>query len=290
MVGGIFAILDDIAMLMDDTAAVTKISVKNTVPLLGDDLAVNAEKAAGYNASRELPVLWAITKGSFRNKLIILPIAFILSAVAPWLISPILVLGGLYLSFEGAEVIYHYLRSKFKKDVHHEDSGKKLTEEQKIKSAIVTDFILSIEIVVVALGSVIDQPFVMQLVVVSFIALLATVGVYGIVALLVRMDDIGYYIIEKAETNSLKEKFGKLLVTSLPKVIKVLSVVGTVAMLLVAGSLISHHVEFIHHFYNEHFSMIPLIAFDFILALVVGAILLTFITLFTPIVPDPSDK
>ncbi len=290
MVGGIFAILDDIAMLMDDTAAVTKISVKNTVPLLGDDLAVNAEKASGYNASRELPVLWAITKGSFRNKLIILPIAFILSAIAPWLISPILVLGGLYLSFEGAEVIYHYLRSKFKKDVHHEDGTKKLTEEQKIKSAIVTDFILSIEIVVVALGSVIDQPFVMQLVVVSFIALLATVGVYGIVALLVRMDDIGYYIIEKAKTNSLKEKFGELLVTSLPKVIKVLSVVGTIAMLLVAGSLISHHVEFIHHFYTEHFSMIPLIAFDFILALVVGAILLTFITLFTPIVPDPSDK
>ena len=230
MVGGIFAILDDIAMLMDDTAAVTKISVKNTVPLLGDDLALNAEKASGYNASRELPVLWAITKGSFRNKLIILPIAFILSAIAPWLISPILVLGGLYLSFEGAEVIYHYLRSKFKKNVHHEDSAKKLTEEQKIKSAIVTDFILSIEIVVVALGSVIEQPFMMQLVVVSFIAVLATVGVYGIVALLVRMDDIGYYIIEKAGANSLKEKFGKLLVTSLPKVIKVLSVVGTVAM------------------------------------------------------------
>ena len=160
MVGGIFTILDDIAMLMDDTAAVTKISIKNTVPLLGDDLAVNAEKASGYSASRELPVLWAITKGSFRNKLIILPIAFLLSAIAPWLIGPILVLGGLYLSYEGAEVVYHYLHTRFTKYEEDMSSKKSLTEEQKIKSAIVTDFILSIEIIVVALGSVIDESFI----------------------------------------------------------------------------------------------------------------------------------
>ena len=273
MVGGIFAILDDIAMLMDDTAAVTKISVKNTVPLLGDDLAVNAEKASGYHASRELPVLWAITKGSFRNKFIILPIAFLLSAIAPWLISPILVLGGLYLSYEGAEVVYHYLHSKFAKNKQHTPSKKSLTEEQKIKSAIVTDFILSIEIIVVALGSVMDQSFIIQLLAVSIVAIIATVGVYGVVALLVRMDDVGYYLIENAQEGAFKEKLGNLLVSSLPKVIKVLSVIGTIAMLLVAGNLITHHLELVHHIYNEYFQILPMLAFDFCVALVVGSVL-----------------
>lgn len=166
MTGGIFAILDDIAMLMDDTASTTKLAIKKTTPLLGDDLAVNAEKASGYHASRELPVLWAITKGSFKNKLIILPIAFVLSATAPWLIPIILVVGGLYLSFEGAEVIYHYLQSKFFKQASHKEK-KTLSEEQKIKSAVLTDFILSIEIIVVALGSVMEEPFSVQILAVS---------------------------------------------------------------------------------------------------------------------------
>ncbi len=280
MVGGFFAILDDIAMLMDDMAAVTKISVKNTVPLLGDDLAVNAEKASGYKASRELPVLWKITKGSFRNKLIILPIAFILSAMAPWLIAPILILGGLYLSFEGAEVIYHYLHAKFARSTPEHHKKKELSEAQKIKSAIVTDFILSIEIIVVALGTVIEQPFIIQIAVVSLIAVVATVGVYGIVALLVRMDDVGYYLIEKSTADGIQKSFGALLVKSLPKVIKVLSFVGTIAMLLVAGGLIVHHLSFLHHMYEAYFTLMPLLAFEFFIALILGAIILAVVRTF----------
>lgn len=270
MVGGIFAVFDDIAMLMDNTAAATKVSIKNTVPLLGDDLAVSAEKASGYSASRELPVLWAITKGSFRNKLIILPIIFAISTIAPWIVSLILVIGGIYLSYEGSEVIHHYISSKFKKEEQHEKRTTKLTEEQKIKSAIVTDFILSIEIIVVSLGTVIDQTLTIKLIAVSAIAVLATVGVYGTVALLVRMDDVGYYIIKQANANSIKEKFGKLLVLSLPKVIKFLSFVGTIAMLLVAGSLIVHNLEFLHNFYHSKMHEVPTYLFDFVLSLLIG--------------------
>ncbi len=273
MVGGIFAILDDIAMLMDDVAAVAKVSAKNTVPLLGDDLAVNAEKASGYKASRELPVLWAITKGSFRNKLIILPIAFILSSIAPWLIAPILVVGGLYLSFEGAEVIYHYLHSKLSKNKEHHSVKKELTESQKIKSAIVTDFILSIEIIVVALGSVMEQSFLVQVLVVSLIAIIATVGVYGVVAMLVRMDDVGFYFINRSKNDGIQRSFGELLVRSLPRVIKVLSFVGTVAMLLVAGGLIVHHIDLLHHIQEEYFNFTPLLMYEFIIALIIGSVI-----------------
>ena len=280
MVGGIFAILDDIAMLMDDVAVVTKISAKNTIPLLGDDLAVNAQKASNYKASRELPVLWKITKGSFRNKLIILPLAFILSAIAPWLIAPVLVLGGLYLSFEGTEVIYHYLHSKFTKSTREHHSKKELTEIQKIKSAIVTDFILSIEIIIVALGTVIEQPFIIQVLVVSLIAIFATVGVYGVVALLVRMDDVGDYLIKKSTTNALQKTFGELLVKSLPKVIKVLSVLGTIAMLLVAGGLIVHHIKFLHYIHDEYFTIMPLLGFEFFTALLVGTFMLVLFGIF----------
>lgn len=269
MTGGIFALLDDIAMLMDDAASTTKLAIKKTTPLLGDDLAVNAEKASGYHASRELPVLWAITKGSFKNKLIILPFAFILSATLPWLIPIILVIGGLYLAYEGAEVIYHYIKSKLSKHTSHKKK-KNLTEEQKIKSAVLTDFILSIEIIVVALGSVIDQPFMIQILSVSIVAILATVGVYGIVALLVRMDDIGFYIIQKSKENSLKEKFGNLLIVSLPKVIKILSFIGTIAMLFVAGGIFTHNIEFVHHLYKESFEYLPVLVFEMVLATVIG--------------------
>ena len=277
MVGGFFAILDDISMLMENTAAVSKVSIKNTVPLLGDDLAVNAEKASGYNASRELPVLWAITKGSFRNKLIILPIAFTLSVIAPWLISPILALGGLYLSYEGAEVIYHYLHSKIKKGEYVDNPKDNLTEKEKIKSAVLTDFVLSIEIIVVAIGTVMDQPFIIRIAVVFIIAVIATVGVYGIVALLVRMDDIGYYIIKKSKDNSLYERFGEILVASLPKAIKILSFVGTIAMLLVAGSLITHHLDIVHYFYSEHLKIVPLLIFNFLLPIFLGMPLYIFV-------------
>ncbi len=271
MTGGLFAILDDIAMLLDDAAMVSKVAIKQTAPILGDDLAVSAEKAAGFNASRELPILWQITKGSFKNKLIILPIAFLLSAFAPWLIAPILILGGLYLAFEGAEKIQEFIELKILKR-EHKSEKKVLSEEEKVKSAILTDFILSIEIVVIALGSVMDETLTIQIVAVSFVAFLATVGVYGMVALLVRMDDVGFYLIQTSPENSFKDSVGDMMVAGLPKIIKTLAVVGTVAMLLVAGGIFTHNIEYLHHLHTESFHFIPALAFDMILGIVVGYI------------------
>ena len=167
MASGFFALLDDIAMLMDDTASITKLAIKKTTPLLGDDLAVNAKQASDFQASREIPVLWAITKGSFRNKLIILPFAFLLSAFTPWVIPIILIFGGFYLSFEGAEVVYHYFKYKFLHTNHTQKA-------QKIKSAILTDFILSIEIIIVALETVIDKSLMIQIIAVSTISIVVT--------------------------------------------------------------------------------------------------------------------
>lgn len=281
MTGGLFAILDDIAMLLDDAAVMTKLAAKKTAGVLGDDLAVNAEKASGFQASRELPVLWAIAKGSLVNKIIILPIAFLLSAFAPWLIVPILLLGGTYLSFEGAEKVWEWIfphkheeRKEHQQEVRQASPENILdVEKKKIKSAIITDFILSIEIIVIALGTVMDKPFVMQLIVVSAVAMLATLGVYGLVALLVRMDDTGLWIIEKSEQAQGAMKgflnwFGHFLVAALPKVIKALAVIGTVAMLLVGGGMFVHNLEFVHHWF-EHW---PIVAAELLCGLVVGAV------------------
>lgn len=269
MTGGLFAILDDIAMLLDDAAMVSKVAIKQTAPILGDDLAVNAEKAAGFHASRELPVLWKITKGSLKNKLIILPIAFVLSAFAPWLIAPILILGGLYLAFEGAEKIQEFIELKILKR-EHKSEKKVLTEEEKVKSAILTDFILSIEIVVIALGTVIEQPLIMQIIAVTIVAFVATIAVYGIVALLVRMDDVGFYLIQTSPENSFKDSVGDMLVAGLPKIIKTLAVVGTIAMLLVAGGIFTHNIEYLHHLHAESFHFMPALVFNMFLGIVVG--------------------
>ena len=269
MTGGIFAILDDISMLMDDAAAVTKIAVKKTVPILGDDLAVSAEQSAGFHSSRELPVLWAIIKGSLKNKLIILPLVFLLNFLASWIIPYVLIIGGLYLSYEGAEKIYEFIEEKILKKSHHKEK-KALDEKAKIKSAIITDFVLSIEIIVLAMSSVLNETFFIQVLAVSGVALFATFGVYGTVAFLVRMDDMGFYLIKDAKDGSLKERFGKFLVASLPKTIKLLSIVGTVAMLVVAGGILVHNVELLHHMYEENFHNIPSLIFDIVLGLIVG--------------------
>ena len=286
MASGFFALLDDIAAIMDDVAAMSKIATKKTAGILGDDLAVNAENASGFASSRELPVLWAITKGSFFNKIIILPIAFLLSAFFPIAIIIILIAGGVYLAFEGVEKIFHYLFHRKKTSVDY--SQKSLSEEEilklektKIKSAIVTDFILSIEIIIIALGTVLDKSLSLQITVVSIIALLATVGVYGIVALIVRMDEVGYRLIKSNDKDKSFSKFiGNLLVQSLPKIIKSLSVIGTIALLLVAGGIFSHNIAFLHHFLNE----IPAIIKDFILGLLVGIVALILVNVFNKIV------
>ncbi len=270
MAMGFFAVFDDIAVLLDDAAAMSKIATKKTAGVLGDDLAVGAEKASGFSASRELPVLWAITKGSFRNKLIVLPIAFLLSAFAPWIIIPILMMGGLYLAFEGAEKIYEYFvpHETIKEKVESLSQEKILEyEAKKVKSAILTDLILSVEIIVIALGTVLEKPLAVQIIVVTMIAILATIGVYGFVALLVRMDDIGLKIIEMAkEEKKVFRALGEFLVIALPKVIKLLSVVGTLAMILVAGGIFMHNVDQLHDLL--HF--MPSLSAELFTGLVVG--------------------
>ncbi len=192
---GFFAILDDISALMDDVAVMTKLATKKTAGVLGDDLAVGAEKASSFRASRELPVLWAITKGSFLNKLIILPFAFLLTAFAPQYIVPILLIGGVYLCYEGVEKIIHSIFHKKDEKVHQVEVSSEedllRIEKAKIKSTVITDFILSLEIIMIALGTVKEEILSKQIIVVSIIAVLATIGVYGLVALMVRMDDAG---------------------------------------------------------------------------------------------------
>ncbi|MCF6294182.1 MAG: DUF808 domain-containing protein [Flavobacteriaceae bacterium] len=276
MASGFFALLDDIAALMDDVAAMSKIATKKTAGILGDDLAVNAEKASGFVSSREIPVLWAISKGSFFNKLIILPMAFLLSAFAPWAIIPILLLGGIYLAFEGAEKIYEYAmhRNHSNKTVKFENMNEEETinhEKKKIKSAIVTDFILSVEIIIIALSTVVEKQLSIQIMVVSIVAIIATVGVYGIVALIVRMDDFGYKLITlNNEKNNLAKKVGLFFVNALPIVIKSLAVIGTIAMILVAGGIYVHNIHFLYDFFQP----IPSILGELIVGLIVGLIAL----------------
>ncbi|KAB1067057.1 DUF808 domain-containing protein [Tamlana haliotis] len=274
MASGFFALLDDIASLMDDVAVISKVSAKKTAGILGDDLAVNAEKATGFMASRELPVLWAITKGSLLNKLIILPIAFLLSAFAPWGITLALILGGVYLAFEGVEKVIHFLfPPKGKHELPKEEKvnitkeERVIAEKKKIKAAILTDFILSIEIVIIALGTVVEQPILTQILVVSIVALIATIGVYGIVALIVRMDDFGFKLISLNDSKkSWSSLLGGLLVNMLPWVIKTLSVVGTIALLLVSGGIFVHHIELFHHFLDE----LPFVVRELIFGILIG--------------------
>ncbi|MEL0455989.1 DUF808 domain-containing protein [Flavobacteriaceae bacterium SZ-1-7] len=286
MASGIFALLDDIAALMDDVIVMTKVSTKKTAGILGDDLAVNAEKATGFVSSRELPVLWAITKGSFLNKLIILPIAFLLSSFLPWAVTLILILGGIYLAFEGVEkIVEYFVPHKHDNDhakIKNKEAGEVLDiEKAKIKSAIFTDFILSIEIVIIALGTVLNKPISFQILVVSMVAIIATIGVYGIVALIVRMDDLGTALIKRgAGKKGFFFGLGNLLIRALPVIIKSLSVIGTIALILVAGGIFSHNIEYFHHFVEDWPSFIK----DFILGLVIGFVAFLIITGFKKLI------
>ncbi|DAB28394.1 MAG: hypothetical protein A2513_08360 [Sulfurimonas sp. RIFOXYD12_FULL_33_39] len=277
MASGIFLLLDDIAMLADDVAVASKMATQKTAAILGDDLAVNAQKATGFDQSRELAVIWAITKGSLKNKAIILPIAFILSAIAPTLITYILIFGGLFLLYEGSEKIEEYL---FHKEVHEKNeellNSTKETileiEKQKIKSAILTDFILSIEIVVIALAAVATKPFAVQVSSTVFVAVIATFGVYGLVALIVRMDNVGFWLIDKEHIKS-----GNFLISAMPKLIKTLAFVGTFAMILVGGGILAHNIEFFHHYF---ITGIPSIINDLIVGVVIGIVVLLIVRIF----------
>ncbi|MDX7756410.1 DUF808 domain-containing protein [Aeromonas hydrophila] len=247
----LLALLDDIASVLDDVALMTKMAAKKTAGVLGDDLALNAEQVSGVRAERELPVVWAVAKGSFRNKLILVPAAIAISALVPWLITPLLMLGGAYLCFEGAEKLAH-------KFLPHEASeGEAYTapipddlvafEQQKIKGAIRTDFILSAEIIVIALGTVQGASLALQLSVVAGIALLMTVGVYGLVGLIVKLDDIGLHLLQKPNGGALRRAVGQGLLVTAPRLMHLLALVGTIAMFMVGGGILVHGWPFVHH-------------------------------------------
>jgi uncharacterized protein len=294
MASGFFALLDDIAALMDDVVVMSKITTKKTAGILGDDLAVNAKKASGFVSSREIPLLWAITKGSFLNKLIILPFAFLLSAYYPPAIKLILILGGLYLAYEGTEKIYEFVFNhkninKIKEEEHIELLNSDISEfeKRKVKSAVFTDFILSVEIVIIALGTVLSKPILFQVIVVSIVALIATIGVYGIVALIVRMDDLGFRLIKiSGKDRSVLYFIGRFLVNTLPIVIKSLAVIGTIALILVAGGIFVHNIEMFH----DVLQTIPSMLRDFLIGLAAGFVVLIFVEIVKKVLEKLKNK
>jgi predicted DNA repair protein MutK len=278
MASGFFAILDDIAALMDDVAINAKLATKKTAGILGDDLAVNAEKSTGFVSSREIPVLWAIIKGSFINKLIIVPITLLLNIFLPAAIIVILILGGFYLAFEGVEKIAEYFFHK--KQPAKQAAGGAIkqdaeSEKVKIKSAVTTDFILSVEIVIIALSTVLNKNLTVQILTLSVVSIIATIGVYGIVALIVRMDDFGFNLIKKSNKKGFLNALGQLLVKALPIVIKTFSVVGTIALLLVSGGIFAHNIEYLHHILSGW----PTLIKEFIFGVLGGIFALVVITI-----------
>lgn len=247
----LLALLDDIASVLDDVALMTKVAAKKTAGVLGDDLALNAEQVSGVRAERELPVVWAVAKGSFRNKLILVPAAIAISALVPWLITPLLMLGGAYLCFEGAEKLAHKFLPH--EAAEGEPSSQVVPddlvafEQQKIKGAIRTDFILSAEIIVIALGTVQGSSLGLQISVVAGIALLMTVGVYGLVGLIVKLDDIGLHLLQKSDGSALRRAVGQGLLVTAPRLMHLLALVGTIAMFMVGGGILVHGWPFAHH-------------------------------------------
>lgn len=250
----LLALIDDIASILDDVALMSKTAAQKTAGVLGDDLALNAQQVAGVRAERELPVVWAVAVGSLKNKAILVPAALAISAFAPWGITPLLMVGGTYLCFEGFEKIAHGggdadHQQELAEAVGNPDIDLVTLEQDKIKGAIRTDFILSAEIIVIALGTVAAAPFAQQVTVVTGIALVMTVGVYGIVAAIVKMDDAGLYLSQRG--GSAIRALGRLLVAAAPKLMKLLSVVGTAAMFMVGGGILLHGIpgahEVVHH-------------------------------------------
>ena len=251
----LLALIDDIASVLDDVALMTKVAAKKTAGVLGDDLALNAQQVSGVRAERELPVVWAVAVGSLKNKLILVPAALAISRFIPWAVTPLLMLGGLYLCLEGVEKLAHrWLHKAGDDDRHAEQLAAALADEKvdlaafeadKIKGAIRTDFVLSAEIVVIALGTVADQPFTTQVAVLSGIGLIMTVGVYGVVAGIVKMDDLGLHLLTRS--GALARTIGRGLLLAAPRLMKALTVIGTAAMFMVGGGILTHGLP-LHHF------------------------------------------
>ena len=252
----LFTLIDDIASVLDDVALMSKVAAKKTAGVLGDDLALNAQQVTGVSADRELPVVWAVAKGSFKNKLILVPAALLIGTFAPWAVIPLLMLGGAFLCFEGFEKLAHkYLHDSA---AEHEELRHALSDPQvdllafekdKIGGAIRTDFILSAEIIVITLGTVAGEPFIKQLSVLALIAVVMTIGVYGLVAGIVKLDDAGLYLSRKA--SSLLRGLGNLLLSAAPWLMKSLSVIGTAAMFMVGGGILTHGIPAAHHLIEQ---------------------------------------
>ncbi len=251
----LLVLIDDIAAVLDDVALMTKMAAKKTAGVLGDDLALNAQQVSGVRAEREIPVVWAVAKGSFLNKLILVPAALLISAFAPWAVTPLLMLGGAYLCFEGFEKLAHkFLHSKAEDQAGHTqlveavaDPATDLVafEKDKIKGAIRTDFILSAEIIAITLGTVADAPLMQQVIVLSGIAIVMTIGVYGLVAGIVKLDDLGLWLTQKP--GQMARSIGGGILRTAPYMMKSLSVIGTAAMFLVGGGILTHGVPVVHH-------------------------------------------
>lgn len=282
----LLTLLDDIATLLDDISVMGKLAAKKTAGVLGDDLSLNAQQVTGVRANRELPVVWGVARGSLLNKVILVPLALLISAFIPWAITPLLMVGGAFLCFEGVEKVLHTLAARKHKE-NPEARQQRLEalaaqnpqqfEKDKIKGAVRTDFILSAEIVAITLGIVADAPLLNQVLILSGVALLVTIGVYGLVGIIVKLDDMGYWLAERQ--GALAQVMGKGLLVLAPWLMKILSVVGTLAMFLVGGGIVVHGITPLHHAI-EHFAagqhalmqmLIPVVA-NLLLGFVIGAV------------------
>ena len=296
----LFTLLDDIATILDDVAAMSKIAAKKTAGVLGDDLALNAQQVTGVKADRELPVVWAVAKGSMLNKAILVPAALAISVFLPWLITPLLMIGGAFLCYEGFEKLAHkYLHGAQEEEQHKAQHKAAIAdprvdivqmEKEKIKGAVRTDFILSAEIIVISLGTVAGAALGQQVAVLVTIAVAMTIGVYGLVAAIVKMDDAGLYL--SRSQNGAARGLGKGLLAAAPRLMKVLSVVGTAAMFMVGGGIIAHAIEAVHHFsqgiaasltdipaVGPVLAVLAPIVVDALVGVLVGAVVLAVVTL-----------
>jgi hypothetical protein len=284
----LLTLLDDIATLLDDISMMGKLAAKKTAGVLGDDLSLNAQQVSGVRANRELPVVWSVAKGSFINKLILVPLALIISAFAPWAITPLLMVGGAFLCFEGVEKVVHSFQARKHKETPAEKKARldaiaaqdpMVYEKDKVKGAIRTDFILSAEIVAITLGIVSEAPLLNQVIVLAGIAILVTIGVYGLVGMIVKLDDLGYWLADKR--SQLAKGVGKALLVLAPWLMKFLSVVGTLAMFLVGGGILVHGIPALHHAIEQWAGklggVVHLLAptlINLVLGFIVGAIVL----------------
>lgn len=281
-------LIDDIATVLDDVSLMTKMAAQKTAGVLGDDLALNAQQVSGVRAEREIPVVWAVARGSFLNKLILVPAALAISAFAPWLVTPLLMLGGAYLCFEGFEKLAHkFLHSKAEDQAEHAQLIEAVAdpaidlvafEKDKIKGAVRTDFILSAEIIAITLGTVADAPLMQQVIVLSGIAIVMTVGVYGLVAGIVKLDDLGLWLTQKP--GQMAKRIGGAILSAAPYMMKSLSVIGTAAMFMVGGGILTHGVPAAHHWIESvsqsmgGFSLIMPTLLNAVAGIIAGAVVL----------------